>query len=119
MKHFSIFHINKTLTKHQSLPRTSWFSERIKFISTIVTLATVIIMLISIITLYCECWKNNYGCLPKYIRPHGPPATSNDINLTTFSYTPSSQPHQVTPKVIQEILKSCNEDLATFEYYKC
>ena len=59
-----------------------------------------------------------YNCVPKYTRPHHPPTTSNDFNLTTILETIHSQPHQVTPQVIQEILKFCDVDLTKFESYK-
>ena len=45
--------------------------------------------------------------------------TSNDINLATNPAPIHGQLHQVTPQVIQEILRSCDVDVAKFEYYKC
>ena len=117
MKHLSISSINNTLTKLQSIPRTSWSSERVKFISTIVTPVTVIIILILIITLHCKCWQYENGCVPKYARPQ-PPTSSSDINLAAILTLVHGQPHQVTTQVIQEILRSCDVDPAKFECYK-
>ena len=39
------------------------------------------------------------------------PTASSDINLATFLATVHSQPQQVMPQVIQEILKSFGMDL--------
>ena len=118
MKHLSIFSINNTLTKFRSLPIISWSSKRVKFISTIGNPVTIVTILIPVIALYCKCWQNKNGCVPKYTRPQHIPSTSSDINLVTIPAPVYGQPHQVMIEVIQEILKSCDMDLAKFECYK-
>ena len=90
----------------------------VKIIPTILTPITVVIILISVITLYCKCWQTTYGCVPKYTRPQHPPTPSSDINLATFQVTVHSPPQQIMPQVIQEILKSFDMDLENFECYK-
>ena len=40
------------------------------------------------------------------------------MHLATFSASVHSQPHQVTPQIIHEILKSYDVDLEQFECYK-
>ena len=119
MKHLSIFSINSTSTKLWPVPIMSWHSKGIRFIPTIVTPVTVIITFFLVITLYWKYLWNENGCIHKYTRPQHLPATSSNINLSTISALVHGQPHQVTPQVIQEILRSCDVDLAKFECYKC
>ena len=101
-----------------SIPNTYWSSQVVKITPTILAPITVVIILISVITLYCKCWQNRYSCVPKYTRPQHPPTSSNYITLATFPVTVHSQSHQVMPQVIQEILKSCDMDVEKFEGYK-
>ena len=62
VKHFSIFSINNTLTKLHSILVTHWFAHVVKIIPIILIPLTVIIIVRSIVTLYCRCWWSKYGC---------------------------------------------------------
>ena len=118
VKYFSIFSINNTLTKLHSILVTHWYAHVVKIIPTILIHLTVIIIVISIVTLYCWCWWNKYSCVPKCTRPQDSPTPSNDLNLTTFLASVHNQPHQVTPQIMWEILKYFDFDLEKIECYK-
>ena len=74
-------------------------------------------VLISIITIYCKCWQNKSGCVPKYSR-HQCPLTSNDMHLAPTLTSDNSQLSQMTPQIIQEILKSHDINLERFKHYR-
>ena len=117
MKDSSIFTINSTLTQLRSFPTKHWSANILKIVPTILIPLTIVMVLISIITIYCKCWQNKYGCVPKYTRPQWP-STSSGINLTTAPTSNDSQSSQVTPQMIQEILKSYDINLENFKCYK-
>ena len=79
----------------------------------------VIIILLSLISLYCKCFQNKKGCVCKYTGPHSPPPNSTHINLETILPPLPNNPDHISPQIIQEILKTCGVDLAKFECYKC
>ena len=117
MKDSSIFSISSTLTKLRSFPTKHWSAHIFQILHTILTSLTIVMVLISFITICCKCWWNKYGCVPKYTRPQHP-STSNDINLATTSTSDNSKPSQVTPQIIQEILKSYDINLEKFKHYR-
>ena len=119
MKHMSVFTINNTLVKIRSLPTAFWSSMEVKLFSNIDTSITVIIILLLLISLYCQCFQNKKGCVYKYTGPHSPPPNSTHIHLETISLPLPSNPDHISPQIIQEILKTCGVDLAKFKCYKC
>ena len=99
MKHLSLFSINNTLAKLCSILITHWATHIVKVIPYILTPITVVILIISIVSLYCKCWQNKYVlCTQRHWTTTSPPP-SNDINLATFLTSVHRQPHQVAPQI--------------------
>ena len=118
MKHMSVLSINNTLTKIRLLPATSWLFMKVKLFSTIGTPIVVIIILLSVIILYCTCLHSKKGFVCKYTGPYYLPTNSTCINSDPISSPLPHNQDDILPQVIQEILKTCGLDLAKFKLYK-
>ena len=85
MKHMPVLSINDTLMKLRSLPPNFWSSIKAKLFSTIGTPIMQNIILLLLISLYCKCFQNKWGCVCKYTGLHSLPPNSTHINLETIS----------------------------------
>ena len=118
MKHISVFSINNTSMKIRSIPPSFWSSMKIKLFSPIANPIMVIIILLLIIILYFKCFQNIKDCVCKYTGPHYPLPNSAHINPETILLPLPNNQDDISPQIIEEILKTCGVDLAKFKCYK-
>ena len=118
MKHVSICNINSTLTKLKSFTSNFCPPMKIKIFFTIGTPTAVIIILFIPIAFYCKCFQNGKSCVCKHTRPVSLPANNTHIELESISNLLSDPSDQISPQVIQEILKASHVDFSKFQFYK-
>ena len=119
MKNISIFNINSMLAKLRIYPHSFWFPMKVK---TFLTMGSPIVA-ISIIALpfglYCKCFQNRMSCVCKYTRPTSLPVNDTHTELEQISDPLSDISDQLSPQIIQEILKASGVDFSKVEPYIC
>ena len=118
MKHVSISSINSTLTKLNWFMPNIWSPIKVKMFLTIGTPTAVIIILFLSIALYCKCFWNGKSCVHKHTRPVSLPVYNTHIELEPISKLLPDSSDQLSPQIIQEILKASGVDFSKFEHYK-
>ena len=118
MEHVSISSINSALTELRSFTPDLWSPMKDKMFSIIGTLIVVIIMLLLSISLYCKCFQNEKSCVYNYIRPISQPVNNTYIELEPISNPLPESSDQLSPQIIQEILKVSGVGFLKLKCYK-
>ena len=119
MTYVSISSINSMLTQLRSFALNFRSPMRVKLFSTIGTPTTVIIILFQSIALYCKCFQNGKSCVCKHTRPVSLPINNTHIEFEPISNLLPDPSEQLSPQVIQKILKATCVDVSKFHLYKC
>ena len=118
MEQMSIYIINSMSAKLKAYPLNFWSSVKVKTFSTMGTLISALGIIALAIGLYCECFQNKMGCVCKDTKPTTLPNKDEPIELQPITNPMSEISDQLSPKLVQEILKASGVDISTFEYYK-
>ena len=117
MKDVSMFSIKSTLTKLRSLLPNFLSPMKDKIFFIISTPMAVIISFLSI-NLYWKCFWNGKNCVCKYTRPTSLQANNTHIELEPISALLPDTSDQLSPQIVQEILKDSGVDFSKFEQYR-
>ena len=90
---------------------------RVKLFLTIDIPVTVIITFFISIMLYCKCFQNIKSCVCKHTTPVYLPVNKTHIELDQISNLLPDPSDQLSPQVIQEILKASGVDFSKFQCY--
>ena len=91
---------------------------KVKMVSTTGTPIEVIIILFLSIGLYCKCFQNGMSCVHKYTRPTSLQANNTHIELEPISAPLPDTSDQLSPQIIQDILKARGVDFSKSRCYK-
>ena len=117
MKHVSIFSTNSTLTKLRTYPHNFWSSKKLKTFLTLGASVSVAGVIAQPIGSYCKCFQNKKSCVHKHTRLTTMPANDTHIELQPISNSVPDISDQLSPQIIQEILKASSVDISKFECY--
>ena len=80
--------------------------------------AVIIILFLSII-LYCKCFQNGKSCLHTHARPVSLSVNNTYIELEPILKLLADSSDQLSPQIIQEILKASGVNFSKFICWKC
>ena len=69
--------------------------------------------------LYRKCFQNGKSCVCEHTRPVSLPVDNTHIELDPISHLLPHPSDQLSPQVIQEILKASGVVFSKFQHYKC
>ena len=118
MNHVSIFNINGMLAKCRKYPHSFWFWMKVKTFSTIGTPVAAVSITALSVGLYCKCFQNRKSCVSKHTRLTTLPVNDTHIELQPISNPLPDISDQLSPQIIQEVLKASGVDFSRFESYK-
>ena len=118
MKHVSIFNINSMLNNlgHTLIVSGTWW--KMKTFSTIGTPVAAISIIAMSIGLFCKCFQNKKSCSCKYTRPTTLPVNDTHSELQSILSPMPDISNQLSPQIIQEVLKASHVDFLKFKHYK-
>ena len=70
------------------------------------------------IGLYCKCFQNKMSCICIHTRPNTLPNNDTHIELQPITNPMPEMSDQLSPQLVQEILKAIGIDMSKFEHYK-
>ena len=117
MKQMSIYRIKSTLTKLRAYPNNFWSSLKVKMFSTMDNLVSAL----GILALAIGCTANVFRIKwVVYISmlDQTPPNNDTHIELQPITNPMPEISDQLSPQLVQEILKASGVDMSKFEHYK-
>ena len=92
---------------------------KVQLFSAIGTPATIVIILFIAIMLYYKCFQNGNSCVCVHTRPVSLPVCNAHIESDPISNLLPEPSEQLSPQIIQEILKPSGVHFSKFQCYKC
>ena len=118
MKQVSIYNIIRALTKLRAYPNNFWSSVKVKTFSIMGTLVSALGILALAIDFYCKCFWNKMSCVHKHTRHSTLPNNDKHNELQPIINHMPEISDQLSPQLVQEILKASGVDMSKFEHYK-